>query len=219
MSKPAYHIYLLSRLAFADATDWQKILKELRQGRKNMFWSYKPLRSGAFRMASRNAPDSTSIYGDVSNLAMKAGGDRCRKANVQALQQFETIFLPDIAKAQSSFMESPEPLVDFGPIQLVGGSHFSVLDTKSQRKFVYLQPSAGWQERETEAFCELLTVTVESRYGGTARDVWFLDLREGKRVRWNASKKSVRKKCEKAAEFLVTLQGANLITDEPDVTF
>jgi hypothetical protein len=84
---------------------------------------------------------------------------------------------------------------------------------------VYLQPSAGWQERETEAFCELLTVTVESRYGGTARDVWFLDLREGKRVRWNASKKSVRKKCEKAAEFLVTLQGANLITDEPDVTF
>jgi hypothetical protein len=122
MSKPAYHIYLLSRLAFADATDWQKILKELRRGRKTMFWSYKPLRNGAFRMASRSTPDSASIYGDVSNLAMKAGGDRCRRANVQALQWFENIFLPEIASAQSSFMDSPEPPVDFGPIQLVSPS-------------------------------------------------------------------------------------------------
>src|SRR5262249_52355470 len=146
LPKPAYHIYLLSRLAFADATDWQKILKELRQGRKSMFWSYKPLRNGAFSLASRSSQDTKEIYGSVANLAMKAGGERCQKANVQALQKFENLFLPDIVKAQKTFMESPQAPVDFGPIQLVGGPHFSVLDNNSREKFVYLHPSAGWHD-------------------------------------------------------------------------
>jgi len=51
--KPEVHIYLLSHLAYADVTDWLSIIKQLKTGRKSMFWSYKPLRRGAFEMASK----------------------------------------------------------------------------------------------------------------------------------------------------------------------
>lgn len=85
MAKPKVHIYLLSRLAFADVTDWQNIIKELRTGRKSMYWSYKPMREGAFQMTTPKAANRDSIYGNVAQLAESAGGGRCRKANVAAL--------------------------------------------------------------------------------------------------------------------------------------
>src|SRR6266851_8335375 len=98
MAKPIVHIYLLSRLAFADVTDWQKIMKQLREGRKSMFWSYKPLREGAFQMVSEKNEDNNAIYNSVGLLAERAGGDRCRKANLAALAKFESRFLPQIEK-------------------------------------------------------------------------------------------------------------------------
>ncbi|HEY4879930.1 MAG TPA: hypothetical protein VIH97_12460 [Candidatus Acidoferrales bacterium] len=216
MSKPIYHIYLLSRLVFADATDWQKILKELSQGRKNMFWSYKPLRNGAFRMASQKDRDSKAIYHQVSELAKRAGGERCQRANLGSLSTFEKKFLPQIQKARNSYMEPGLKPIDFGEIRLAGGPHFSVLDRHGDEKFVYLHPSANWDDRETEAFCELLTAVVENRHNASARDVWFLDLRRGIKIPWNSSKKRVREKCKRAAAFLVTLKNANAITDDSE---
>jgi hypothetical protein len=116
VTKPIYHIYPLSRLVFADATEWLRILKELDQGRRSMFWSYKPLRNGAFEMASQKAPDATSIYSDVSELAMKAGGHRCQKANLDALTKFEGTFLPQIQGARDSFMDGDQKPIEFGNI-------------------------------------------------------------------------------------------------------
>ena len=190
-------------------------MKELKQGRKSMFWSYKPLRNGAFEMVTKGAAqDHKGIYGSVATLALKAGGASCQKANLDGLKKFENLFLPQLPSAKSNFMDGNEQPVDFGPVQLVGGPHFSASDKNGKQAFVYLHPSASWSEEETEAFCELLTVTVESRHGGSARDVWFLDLRSGKRVPWNNSKKLVRRKCQRAAEFLVALQEANVVPDE-----
>ena len=121
LSKPIYHIYLLSRLAFADATDWQRILKDLGQGRKNMFWSYKPLRNGAFQMASEKGTDPKVIYNRVSELAKRAGGERCQKANLGSLSIFEKSFLPQIQEAQDSYVEKPgQKPIDFGEVQTRG---------------------------------------------------------------------------------------------------
>jgi hypothetical protein len=103
--------------------------------------------------------------------------------------------------------------VDFGEVQLIGGPHFSVTDAGGQEKLVYLHPSK-WTDDEVIAFCELLTVVCENRFKADARDIWFLDLRTGERVPWTSSKKLVRRKCERAAEFLVGLQAANLAEDE-----
>jgi hypothetical protein len=211
--KPKVHIYLLSRLVFADATDWQAIMKQLRDGRKNMYWSYKPLRQGAYQMSSQKKPDHKAIYNDVGQLAERAGGERCRKANLAALQNFENIFLPQIGHAKSNFMEGREQPVDFGKVQLIGGPHFSVMVAGEREKFVYLHPSK-WKEEEVTAFCELLTVVGEKRFKANARDIWFLDLRTGARFPWTSSKKLVRRKCEKAADFLVALQAADLAGDE-----
>jgi hypothetical protein len=211
--KPKVHIYLLSRLVFADATDWQNILKQLRQGRRSMYWTYKPLRQGAFQMALRKDADNKAIYNEVGALAGKAGGDRCRRANVAALEKFEGRFLPKIQKAKVSFMQGHEQPVDFGEVQLIGGPHFSVLDGDGQEKWIYLHPSK-WTDEETIAFCELLTVVGEKRFKANARDIWFLDLRTGEKIHWTTSKKLVRRKCEKAAEFLVALQAADLAEDE-----
>lgn len=213
MSKPIVHIYLLSRLAFADVTDWQKIIKQLRDGRKSMYWSYKPLRTGAYRLASRDGTDPRAIYADVANLAQAAGGERCRSANVAALEAFENIFLPEMTKAKSNFMEGPSLPVDFGAVQLVGGPHFSAVGNGSRDRFVYLHPSR-WELDEITAFCELLTVIVEKRFGARAQDILFLDIRNRARIPWPRSRSLVRRKCRQAAEFLVALQGANLLADE-----
>jgi hypothetical protein len=213
MAKPKIHIYLLSRLVFADVTDWQKIMKQLRDGRKNMYWSYKPLREGAFQLASKNGPAVNEIYNSVGALAEKSGGDRCRKANLAALDKFEHVFLPQIANAKSNLMQGGEQPVDFGEVQLIGGPHFTVTDRGGREKWVYLHPSK-WTDEEVIAFCELLTVVSERRFKASARDIWFLDLRSGERVSWTSPKKLVRRKCERAAEFLVALQAANLAEDE-----
>jgi hypothetical protein len=213
ITKPKVHIYLLSKLAFADVTDWRKIMRDLRQGRRGMYWSYKPLREGAYRMAAEENPDVRAIYSDVASLAEKAGGDRCRIANVAALKTFEKKFLDGITSVRSNFMQGAEQPVEFGEVELVGGPHFSILDADGIERYVYLHPS-NWKGEEVNAFCELLTVVVEKRRQASARDVWFLDLRLGQKVPWNSSKKLVRRKCEQAAEFLVAFQAANLPEEE-----
>jgi hypothetical protein len=146
-------------------------------------------------------------------LAERAGGERCSKANLAALEKFENKFLPRIKKTNSNFMKGYTQPVDFGEVQLIGGPHFSVTDAGGQEKLVYLHPSK-WTDDEVIAFCELLTVVCENRFKADARDIWFLDLRTGERVPWTSSKKLVRRKCERAAEFLVGLQAANLAEDE-----
>jgi len=211
--KPEVHLYLLSQLAYADVTDWLNIIKQLKAGRKSMFWSYKPLRQGAFEMASKKPADPKGIYSSVASLALAAGGTKCQKANLQALKVFETNFLPQLASVETNFMNSHEEGIDFGAVRLIGGPHFSVKDKNDQLKFIYLHPSR-WTEEQINAFCELLAVVAEKRFKSEAKHVWFLDLRNGKRIPWPSSKKLVRKKCERAAEFLVGLQAANLTEDE-----
>jgi hypothetical protein len=211
--KPEVHIFLLSRLAYADVTDWLNIIKDLKQGQKPMYWSYKPLREGAYAMASKKPQDTSEIYASVGALAQQAGGPRCRTANVNALKVFEAAFLPKFTVAGTNFMKGKNEGVEFGPVTLVGGPHFSVKEKSDQEKLVYLHPSR-WTEEQVGAFCELLTVVAEKRFHSEAKHVWFLDLRNGERVPWNASRKLVRKKCEKAAEFLVGLQAASLTEDE-----
>lgn len=210
MAKPRVHIYLLSRLAFADVTEWRRIIKQLQEGRKSIYWSYKPLRMGAYQLAAnRDTGGTRAIYSDVAHLAEKAGGQRCRKANLAALEVFERFFMPNINKAERSFMEGIERPVDFGPMQLIGGPHFSVLDDRNRKRYVYLHPSR-WKEEEVAAFCELLTVIVEGRFNSEAASLWFLDLRAQRRHPWTASRKLVRRKCLTAAEFLMAFQAANL---------
>jgi hypothetical protein len=213
MAKPQVHIFSLSQLVFADATDWQRILKQMREKRKNMYWSYKPLREGAFRMVSGKDEEKRTIYENVGSLAEKSGGDRCRKANLAALQTFESKFLPRIECAKLNFMQGNSPPVEFGHVQLIGGPHFSVEDSEGKERFVYLHPSR-WAENQVAAFCELLTIVCEKRFAAIARDIWFLDLRVGERVPWTKSKRLLRRKCEVAAEFLATLRAANLTEDE-----
>jgi hypothetical protein len=209
MGKQRLHIHQLSRLAFAQVTDWNRVLNELEAARKQMFWSYKPLRSGAFNLLqAEDSEQAQDIYRCVAELAEKAGGAKCARANVIALQVFENRFLRSIRSAKDNYMEFTAPGVDFGGAELISGPHFSISDTSSSLRFVYLHPS-NWKQEQTEAFCELLTVVLEKKFGAGARDLWFLNLRNGKRIPWK-SKARVRAKCEKAARLLIRLRNANL---------
>jgi hypothetical protein len=209
MSRQRLHIHQLSRLAFAQVTDWNRILNELESARKQMFWSYKPLRSGAFNLLqAADSEQAQEIYRSVAELAKRAGGAKCAHANVAALQVFESRFLRSIHSPKDNFMEFTAPGVDFGGAELVGGPHFSAVYKTSEIKFVYLHPSR-WEEDQTEAFCELLTVVLEKKFKAGAHDLWFLDLRSGKRIPWR-SKRRVRRKCEQAARLLARLRSVNL---------
>jgi hypothetical protein len=75
MAKQRLHIHLLSRLAFSQVTDWDRILSELEAGKNQMFWSYKPLRVGAFKLLSaKEAPQVQEIYQGVAALAERERG-------------------------------------------------------------------------------------------------------------------------------------------------
>jgi hypothetical protein len=215
MAKQRFHIHQLSRLAFAQVTDWNRILQELEEGRKQMFWSYKPLRAGAFNLLKGHGKQREEIYGGVAALAEKAGGARCAKANVKALETFEDQFLPVIKAPRENYMESAQRGVDFAGAELVGGPHFSITDGTGQTRFVYVHPSK-WAHDQTEAFCELLTVIIEKKFQASASDLWFLDLRRGSRALWPKSKPRVRRKCEQTAKLLALLRGVNLEADGED---
>lgn len=209
MDKQRFHIYQLSRLVFAQATDWNRVLAEIEAGRNQMFWSYKPVRLGAFNLLkAKDTPQIQEIYSNVAALAEKAGGGRCQTANVKALRVFESRFVPSISTPQENYMESISSGVEFAGVELIGGPHFSVLDTEARPRFVYLHPSK-WKEDQTEAFCELLTIVLEQRFEVPASALWFLDLRNGERVDWPKSKSRVRKKCEQATRLLARLRSAN----------
>jgi len=105
-------------------------------------------------------------------------------------------------------MESTGLGVEFAGVELLGGPHFGVLDANALPRFVYLHPSK-WKEDQTEAFCELLMIVLEQRFGAAANALWFLDLRNGERVDWPKSKARVRRKCEQAARLLARLRNAN----------
>lgn len=209
MVKQRLHIHQLSRLAFAQVTDWDRILCELESARKQMFWSYKPVRSGAFNLLQADdTGQAQEIYRCVAELAQKAGGAKCARANVAALQVFENRFLRSIQSSKDNYMEFKATGVDFGGAELIGGPHFSVIDRSAGTRFVYLHPS-NWKKEQTDAFCELLTVVLEEKFGASARDLWFLDLRNGVRIPWK-SRPRVRRRCEQAARLLVRLRNANL---------
>ena len=209
MARQRFHIHQLSRLAFAQVTDWNRILNELESARKQMFWSYKPLRSGAFNLLqAEDTEQAQQVYRCVAQLAEKAGGPKCARANVTALQVFEKRFLPSIRSPRDNYMEFTGPGVDFAGAELIGGPHFSVADKASQARFVYLHPS-NWRKEQTDAFCELLIVVLEKKFEAGARDLWFLDLRDGKRIPWK-SKPRVRRRCEQAARLLARLRSVNL---------
>jgi hypothetical protein len=210
VNKQRFHIHQLSRLAFAQVTDWDRILRELEARRKQMFWSYKPLRSGAFNLLkAQDTSDVQEIYSCVTKLAERAGGARCASANVKALQIFENHFLRSIYSPKDNYMEFSTPGIDFAGAELVGGPHFSVFDKDAKTRFVYLHPS-NWKDAQTEAFCELLTVILEKKFEASARELWFLDLRTGQQLPWRKSKPRVRRKCEQAARLLARLRSVNL---------
>jgi hypothetical protein len=210
MPRQRVHVHQLSRLAFAQVTNWDRILAELEAGRNQMFWSYKPLRAGAFRLlGAKESPQIQEIYQGVAALAQRSGGPKCATANVKALQVFENRFVSIIQAPKDNYMELVGPGVDFAGAELIGGLHFSVLDKGAGKRFVYLHPSR-WKEEQTEAFCELLTVILEKKFKAGARDLWFLDLRKGVRLPWPKSKVRVRRKCEQAAKLLARLRNANL---------
>ncbi|SRR6266404_4580002 len=86
MTRQRLHIHQLSRLAFAQVADWNRILNELKSARKQMFWSYKPLRSGAFNLLqAEDSEQAQEIYRCVAELAKKAGE---HSVPVQTSQRF-----------------------------------------------------------------------------------------------------------------------------------
>jgi hypothetical protein len=144
MTKQRFHIHQLSRLAFAQVTDWDRILRELEARRKQMFWSYKPLRSGAFNLLkAEDISEVQEIYNCVTKLAEKAGGARCASANVRALQMFENRFVPTIDSPRDNYMEFSAPGVDFVGAELIGGPHFSVIGKGAQTSSFTCIPQIG----------------------------------------------------------------------------
>lgn len=202
MSVPV-HIYSLSRLVHARASDWETQLRAIEEGKKYAFRYYLPLREAVITYCRNRGKRRQDVLTQMHALALSIGGVRGRataKANDAAFRVFEGNFYPRIQKFRESFLHRDSKLgCDFEGLALLGLPHLRVTDDKDDERFVHLQP-AQWSEQDLKAYLELLSIIVEQRFHKSATAIWCMNLKTGKDFKWQSGPR-LRARCAKAARL------------------
>ncbi len=201
------HIYVLSKLAVADVVGWRRIREKAKKERQSRFWSYRPFRYAAAK-SLQYPPDQVprSVEDTIKHEASKWGHD-CVQGNLAAFTAFQTHFRGRFAELTVNLMtpEAPPPPVILEGMELVGGPHFAAQDLRGTERYVYLHPSRDWNEKEIEAFCELLSYVVCTRYKVAASQAWFLDVPRGRTISCSRSRKRLLERCRGVIQLLGTM--------------
>jgi hypothetical protein len=88
--------------------------------------------------------------------------------------------------------------VIFEGVGLRGAPHFVALDEKGDTRYVFLYPSK-WKPHELKSYLHPLSIIVEGRYEGTTDQIWCMDLKAGKTVKF--------KRTARLSAAVRTLQG------------
>lgn len=194
------HIYPLSRLVGAPAAKWEKILAELEEKQKRLFSYYGASREACVRLSSSGNRERDAIMHDMiatANATPHAPWQDIVNDNIRAFVSFEKSFLPKIKSFDASLLRLPKGEgTNFNGINLHGSPHMIVKDRRGRTRYAYLHPS-DWTDDCLKAYLELLTIVVEDQFGGTAGDLWWMDLRTGKTIPWKSSAKT-RRECRDA---------------------
>jgi hypothetical protein len=210
MSGKAVHVYKLSRLVHASPAQWEKILRDLEENKDRAYSYYYPARESIVRLCA-NPKNKQQIVADLQVAAQRVPhgkGQYPVRDNLRAFECFESKFLPQIEHFVTHYLRSERGGgVSFEGIFVTGLPHMAVLDGSGSKKYVFLYPSV-WEKRDLDAYLELLSVIVHSKFHGDDASLWCMNLRTGRSVQHKSSAR-LRKRCESAARLYSRLSKAD----------
>lgn len=207
--RPQVHIYPISRLVRAPATEWMNKIKSIEEGKEYAYSYYLPMREGIVSFCQKRGKGRTAIVQAMIRRASHGGGRRQIKAvndNVAAFGVFETNFYPRIKKFQRSFLKERQTGVEFQEVTLIGGPHFLVTDRDNKDRYVFLH-AAQWDQENLKTYLELLSIIVDEKFDSSGEDIWCMNLRSGKDEKWRRSTR-LRNQCIRAAQLYARLVNA-----------
>jgi hypothetical protein len=196
------HILPLSKLVHASPTKWEKLLKEIEEGKVRAYKYYLPLREAIAMFCRKGGQERDRIAAQMVARARASGGkrgDMIARDNEAAFRVFESDFFPKIRSFKRDFLRDEHPGCEFGGLTIFGHPHLEVVDHKGQDRLAVLH-AADWDRDELRAYLDLLSVIIEKRFAKDAEALWCMNLRTGREERVRRSVR-LRTKCETAARL------------------
>lgn len=197
------HIYAVSRLYNKSPTAWEATLRKLEGAREIMLAQYAPLRHAIRSELLRPGTGDGVLQKQLAKMkdapSQRAVCDKSR----HAFRVFCSTVRPLIVNLVEDYLrtEYHPPSVLYEGIQLEGRFHLKVEDTRGATKLIYLHASE-WDDDETRAFIELLTILAEEQHCGSRGMVWFIDLVDGAVQPVPRTYKRVRKELVRTSQLL-----------------
>lgn len=211
--KPIIHVYPLSRLVNAPAASWEKFINQIEEGKEKAFGYYLPMREAVVRFCARNAKGFDGILSEMIRRAQGMGGSRGQRIaddNESAFKTFVEEFYPKIGKYKRDLLRDVQDGVVYEGITVLGAPHFVVQDQDEKTRYVFLH-AANWSPQQLKTYLQLLAMIVQKKYGGTADQLWCMDLRKGITVKFVGSAR-LSSHCSDAARHYARL--AKIMTSE-----
>ena len=205
------HVYPLSRLVHAPAGKWERLIADIEAGKEKAFAYYLPMREAVVLFCAKKGKDRAQIVKEMVLRARRMGGargDKVAQDNEAAFSVFADVFHTRIKRYKQDLLRE-QGECEFEGVQLTGAPHFEVIDMEDRQRFVFLHPS-NWSSEELRAYLELLAVIVEKRFGGTGRNLWCMDLRTGKEIKYKLSTRMRARCCDAARHYgrmITVMQG------------
>lgn len=204
--RPRVHIYPMSRLVHAPATDWMNKIRSIEEGKEHAYSYYLPMREAIVAFCQKKGRDRPAVVQTMLSRAAHGAGHR-RVAtmgdNEAAFGVFEANFYPRIRKFQRSFLKEKQAGVEFEGVTLIGGPHFLATDRDNRERYVFLH-AAMWDPESLKTYLELLSIVVEARFRASGESVWCMNLRTGRDEKWRPHAR-IRNRCSKAAQLYARL--------------
>jgi hypothetical protein len=205
---PTIHIYTLSRLVHAPAAGWEKLINQIEAGRQKAYAYYLPMREGVVLFCAGGGKDFEKILTVMKRRAEEMGGlrgPRVAADNEDAFRTFVEKFYPKISKFKRSLLRDTQSGVTLEGVALLGAPHFVAVDQTGETRYIFLYP-AKWKPNELKSYLHLLATIVEERYGGVSGQVWCMNLRMGKTVKFKRSAR-LSSRCSDAAKHYARIAG------------
>ena len=205
---PTIHIYTLSRLVHAPAAGWEKLIAQIEAGRQKAYAYYLPMREAVVRFCAGGGEDFEDILAGVKRRAEEMGGVRGPKVasdNEKAFVSFVEDFYPKITKFKHSLLHDTQSGVTLEGVALLGAPHFVVADQKGQTRYVFLY-AAKWKPADLKSYLHLLATIVEERHEGVSSQIWCMDLKTGRTIKFKRTAR-LSSRCAAAAKHYARVAG------------
>jgi hypothetical protein len=204
--RPQVHIYPMSRLVHAPATEWMSKIRSIEEGKEYAYSYYLPMREAIVSFCQKKGKGRAAIVQTMLRRAAHGAGPRQVAAvndNASAFGIFETSFYPKIKKFDRSFLKEKQAGVEFEGITLIGGPHFLATDRDNRERYVFLH-AALWDQENLRTYLQLLSIVVEERFNSSGESIWCMNLRSGRDEKWRPGTR-IRSRCSKAAQLFARL--------------